>query len=120
MNQIRLCGFAIALCAGLVAGCGSDPPAAPLVDCTMVTPQKYSALTIWPLCTACHSSALSGAARNMAPVATNFDTYEAAKSKAALAATRVNFSQMPPAGATQPSAEQKAALLAWATCGTPN
>lgn len=120
MKHSRPIGLSIALVAGLSLGCGDDPPAAPLVDCTQVTPQKYSAMTIWPLCTSCHSSALSGTARMMAPAGTNFDTYAAAMSKAAVAATRVNAGQMPPAGKPQPSAEQKAALLAWASCGTPN
>jgi uncharacterized membrane protein len=119
MNQIRRIGLALVLGAGFAVGCGEDATP-PLVDCNTVTPQRYSALTIWPLCTACHSSALSGAARNMAPVGTNFDTYAAAMSKAGAAASRVNLGQMPPAGSMQPSAEQKAALLAWATCGTPN
>jgi uncharacterized membrane protein len=119
MNQLRLCAFAIALSAGLSAGCGEDTPP-PLVDCTKVTPQKYSALTIWPLCTSCHSSTLVGPARNLAPATTNFDTFEAARSRAGAAASRVNLGQMPPPGNMQPTAEQKAALIAWATCGTPN
>ena len=120
MKHPRLIGLSVALGAGLSLGCGSDPPAAPLVDCTQVTPQKYSAMTIWPLCTSCHSAALTGTARMMAPAATNFDSYAAAMSKAIVAATRVNAGQMPPMGKPQPSAEQKAALLAWASCGTPN
>ena len=120
MKQLRPFTFAILVLAGLAAGCGAETPTPPLVDCTKVTPQKYSALTIWPKCTACHSSALSGAARMMAPAATNFDSYDAAKAKAGLAAGRVNLGQMPPAGATQPTADEKAALIAWATCGTPN
>jgi hypothetical protein len=121
MNHPRLIGLSLVLGAGLLLACGGDdPPPAPLVDCTMVTAKKYSELTIWPLCVSCHSSALSGAARMLAPVGTNFDSYEAAKARAPFAASRVNLGQMPPAGSPQPSATQKAELIAWATCGTPN
>ena len=120
MNHPRLVGFSLILCAGLTLGCGGDDPPAPLVDCTTVTPKKYSELSIWPLCTSCHSSALSGTARMMAPIGTNFDTFDAARMKAGLAASRAKIGQMPPAGAAQPTAAQKDDLAAWATCGTPN
>jgi uncharacterized membrane protein len=120
MKLLRPFTFALFVVAGLAAGCGTEATPPPLVDCTKVTPQRYSALTIWPKCTSCHSSALMGAARNMAPVGTNFDTFEAAKAKAGAAASRVNLGQMPPAGATQPTPDEKAALLAWAVCETPN
>jgi uncharacterized membrane protein len=120
MNQLRPFTFAILVLAGLAAGCGAETTPPPLVDCTMVTPQKYSALTIWSKCVSCHSSTLSGTARMMAPVGTNFDSFEAAKAKAGVAASRVNLGQMPPMGSTQPTPDEKAALLAWAVCGTPN
>ena len=120
-NHARLLGVpALFLFAGLLLGCGGgDDPPAPLVDCSAVTVPKYSMLAILPKCTACHSSALMGAARMMAPVATNFDTYDAAKMKATLAASRVSIGQMPPAGATQPTADEKNAFIAWGSCGTP-
>jgi uncharacterized membrane protein len=119
MNHLRSFTFVVFVVAGLGAGCSTEPAAPPLVDCTKVTPQKFSALTIWPKCTACHSSALTGAARNMAPVGTDFDSFAAAMAKAGAAASRVNLGQMPPAGAAQPTPDEKAALLAWAVCGTP-
>jgi uncharacterized membrane protein len=120
MNQ-ALVRLSLVVCAGLFLACGgSDDPPAPLVDCTMVTVPKYSQLTAaLPKCTACHSSALTGAARNMAPVGANFDTYEAAKAKATLAASRVSFGQMPPAGSTPLTADEKAAIVAWGSCGAP-
>jgi uncharacterized membrane protein len=120
MNH-ALVRLSLFVCAGLSLACGgSDDPPPPLVDCTMVTVPKYSQLTaVLPKCTACHSSALTGNARMMAPPGTNFDTYDAAKLKAMPAASRVSFGQMPPAGATQLTADEKAALIAWGSCGAP-
>jgi uncharacterized membrane protein len=118
MTNPRLIALALFLCAGPSVGCGDEPPP-PLVNCSQVTPKKYSELTIFGLCNACHSSALSGAARMNAPVGSNFDSFEGAKAKAGLAASRVNLGQMPPAGSPRPTEEQKADLIAWATCGTP-
>jgi hypothetical protein len=43
-----------------------------------------------------------------------------AKAQAAAAASQVNGGAMPERGQSQPGAEQKAALYAWASCGTPN
>ncbi len=107
--------------AGLLVACaGNDEPTLPAIDCSTATVQKYSELTIWPICTNCHASTKTGAARNMAPETVNFDSYNSAKASATRAAIRVNIGTMPPAGGTStPSAEQKAALVNWAQCGTP-
>jgi uncharacterized membrane protein len=120
MNH-ALVRLSVLVCAGLSLACGgSDDPPAPLVDCTMVTVPRYSQLTAaLSKCTGCHASALTGNARMMAPVGTNFDTYAAAKMKATLAASRVSFGQMPPPGATQLTADEKAALVAWGSCDAP-
>jgi uncharacterized membrane protein len=119
MNQ-ALVRFSLVVCAGLSLACGGGEDPKPLVDCTMVTVPKYSELAATlPKCTACHSSALTGAARMMAPVGANFDTYDAAKARAVLAASRVSFGQMPPPGATPLTDAEKTALINWGSCGAP-
>jgi len=71
------------------------------------------------LCTSCHASTLTGAARNKAPADINFDGYAAAASQARQSAALVNSGVMPDRGSPQPSDEQKTALALWAACGTP-
>jgi uncharacterized membrane protein len=102
----------------LAAGCGNlgTPPT---VDCSQVTIPTYSQLTIWPLCTSCHSSAASGGARHGAPGGVNYDTYDSARAAASIAASTVNSGIMPGSGQPAPTEEQKSALFAWALCGSP-
>jgi cytochrome c5 len=72
-------------------------------------------------CLSCHSSALTGTARNGAPPGVNWDTYEATLPNADNAITRaVEAMTMPPAG-TKPllNQEQKDAMLAWQSAGFP-
>ena len=110
---------AFALATVLLAACGPNE-VTPTVDCSTVTIPKYSELTIWPTCTSCHASTASGSKREDAPGDVNFDSYAAAQASAAKAAATVNGGSMPPSGEAQPTADQKAALYAWALCGTPN
>lgn len=98
----------------LAAGCGGLPE----VDCATVTVPKYSEVTILNSCNACHSSALSGEARQDAPDSVNFDTYEAAVKDAEDAVSEVYGGSMPPEG-YQVTEEQRQALYAWGLCGTP-
>lgn len=119
MRRRAACAAALWAIATLAASC-EPAPAAPVIDCSQVTAPSYAALTIWPLCTDCHSASKTGAARNKAPVGVDFDSYAAAKAQAASAAAQVNAGLMPERTDAQPSAEQKAALFAWAMCGTPN
>jgi uncharacterized membrane protein len=102
------------------AGAPEEETAAISVDCSAVTVPKYSELTIWPLCISCHSSTLTGSARKNAPANINFDTYAAAQAQAARAAAEVKAGTMPERGSSQPTDDEKAALYAWAACGTPN
>jgi uncharacterized membrane protein len=122
MNHLRLIGLVTAALGGLFLGCGgSDEPGLPAVDCSKVTVQKFSELTIWPICINCHASSKMGTARMLAPANVNFDTHAAAMAQATRAAIRVNNGTMPPpGGTTAPSADQKAALINWAVCGAPN
>ena len=112
------------LLAGLVAaGCGgtSDTTGATLssVDCSASAP-TFGELTIWPLCTICHASSLTGSARQGAPSNVNFDSFAAAANQAMSAAVQVSAGDMPPPGEAQPTSAQKTALYQWALCGTPN
>jgi hypothetical protein len=53
----------------------------PAADCSRTVP-TCAQLTIWPPCTSCHSSALTGAARRKAPAGVDFDSFAAAGSQA--------------------------------------
>jgi hypothetical protein len=78
---------------------------------------KDQVLTV---CTQCHSSTLSGIARNGAPTSVNFDTYNAALASGDRAIARaVIAANMPPSGFTPLTTEQKNALTDWQTAGFP-
>lgn len=107
---------------GLVWGCSSDDS----TGSSSTTPEACGTTTIptyasldFSTCTTCHSSALTGAARQDAPVGIDFDTYDAAKANAAEALSELEEGAMPPAGSPAPSVEVMAAIAAWSTCGTP-
>lgn len=73
-------------------------------------------------CLACHSSNLTGAARNGAPPSVNWDTYEATLPNAPLAIIRAAVQMtMPPSFSGLPllNDAQKAAMLAWQSAGFP-
>jgi hypothetical protein len=72
-------------------------------------------------CLFCHSSTLTGSARQGAPGSINFDTYDAAAANAANAISEVNERAMPPSGSGIPllDGDQTAALLAWQSAGFP-
>jgi uncharacterized membrane protein len=107
-----------ASCGGQTSTAGTTTPATS--DCSSAAVPTYSELTIWPLCTTCHSSALTGSARSGAPPSVNFDSYSAAAAHAAEAVAEIDAGRMPPAGASQPSSAQVTALTLWTSCGTPN
>ena len=76
-------------------------------------------------CTSCHSSSLSGAARNGAPSDHNFDTLDAIRDvgadhidRAAAAGPDYVNTVMPPSGQEpQPSEEERRLLGEWLACG---
>jgi len=73
-------------------------------------------------CLFCHSSNLTGAARNGAPPSVNWDTFEATIPNASRAIVRaVDQMTMPPSFSGLPvlNEEQKAAMLAWQSAGFP-
>lgn len=71
------------------------------------------------VCMQCHSSTLSGGARNGAPSPPNFNTYAGAILLGDYAVGRAVEGSMPPQGYPRLNAEQKAALLAWQAAGFP-
>ena len=71
------------------------------------------------VCMQCHSTTLSGAARNNAPSPPNFNTYADAILLGDNAVGRAIDRSMPPAGYQALNAEQRAALLAWQAAGFP-
>ena len=108
------------LVAGLaLAACQPSAPAEvpPTVDCANVTVPTYEELTIWPACTSCHASNLTGAWRRGAPEGVDFDTYQGAVDEAEDAAIEVNIGNMPFTGTI--TDQQMNDFFAWAMCGTP-
>jgi len=100
----------------LLVGCEEELPE---IDCNTVTVPTYSEVTIWPKCTSCHASTLTGDARNDAPEDVNFDTYEAAKEHAEKAVEEVFEGKMPEPDPSIITEEEKQSLYAWGLCGTP-
>lgn len=123
MSLTRPFLFALSLFSfGLVAcgdsGDGDEAGMIPEVDCTATPAKKFSEMSaVWAKCTACHSSAVTGAARGGAPVDINYDTYAAAKAEATPAASEVAEGAMPPGGGLTDA--EKEQIYAWAQCGTP-
>ncbi len=107
----------------MVFGCGSDdsdPPPPPEVECGATSVPIYSEVRAFEVCTNCHSSQLSGPARNGAPTNVNFDSYEGAKANASRILTQVSSNSMPPpSSGFSLTAEEKQELYAWIECGTP-
>jgi uncharacterized membrane protein len=124
MTQVRTLAFSLALALSLTA-CADDgggAEAGPEIDCAAAPVPKYSEMkSIWDKCTICHSSTLTDpAARMAAPLDYNYDTYEAAKAGATLAAEEVEEGAMPRPPAPKLTDDEKDQLYRWAACGTPN
>ncbi|MCB9565763.1 MAG: hypothetical protein H6710_00795 [Myxococcales bacterium] len=89
----------------------------PKVDCQSVEVPRFEEMTVWSRCVGCHSSGLSGAARQGAPRDFNYDSHDAALFDPFETAEVVFEGEMPPAGTL--TADEKAQLNAWVQCGTP-
>jgi uncharacterized membrane protein len=110
----------LAACMMAAVGCGDDGET--VVDCASVKP--FSELSqAFSKCTACHTSALTDlTSRNSAPLEYNYDSYEEAikfpdKLVASLQADAP--APMPPAEDPQLTETEKADLVTWAECDTP-
>jgi len=107
----------------LLVACGGDDEEGeelPEVDCSVGAVPVYSEVSAIDKCVLCHSSELSGSARNDAPDDDNFDTYEGAAEHADEMAHEVFEGEMPPSdsGITISDSE-KEELYRWALCGAP-
>ncbi len=69
-------------------------------------------------CTRCHSTTLTGAARNGAPVDVNWNTYAAAVQAAPRGLLRMQAGTMPPTGNRVPAADITK-FQQWIQAGTP-
>jgi len=118
-----LCG-ATAL---VLAGCGesdSGPTGATCPQGSTLTAQNFGNAFMDQYCTRCHSSTLTGAARQDAPVGMDFDTLDgvhanaqAIDEEAGSGPKRTNTA-MPPNG-TSPTTEERQKLSEWLACGAP-
>jgi hypothetical protein len=107
-----------------LAACGSEDEdeegdALPEVDCSGEVPTFDEVSAFSDVCTDCHSTELSGAARNGAPSSINWDDYDSARANAEHGAEEVFEGEMPPEGAGELTNAQKEQLYQWALCGTP-
>jgi uncharacterized membrane protein len=92
---------------------------APEVDCATVTAPSFSEMSAWSKCTNCHSSTLTEAARNAAPVGVDFDTFASARSSAEHAMEEVYTDRMPLPGHPALTDAERDQIYNWASCGTP-
>lgn len=114
----------LCVCCATVTACGDDDAEEedegseelPEVDCSKDVP-TYAQVAAIEICTNCHSSELSGAARNNAPADDNFDTYAGAEEKATEMVEEVFGGDMPPKGTFTLTDAQKQELYLWALCG---
>jgi hypothetical protein len=89
-------------------------------ECTGTVPTFGQVTAFSAVCTNCHSSTKTGAARNGAPDEDNWDVYATAKAEAAEIAEEVEEGAMPPPDSGFAlTAAQKEQLLLWAECGAP-
>lgn len=112
----------------MLMGCGGKNIGPTGVECpkgSTVTAENFGGSFMRQYCTRCHSSTLSGAARNEAPVAMDFDTTEGVRKHAisidawaGSSATRTS-TEMPPDGGPAPSIDERRKLSEWLACGTP-
>jgi hypothetical protein len=115
-----------------LSSCGDDKASdsggasgATCPDDSTLTYDTFGQAFMEDYCTRCHSSALTGAARNGAPSDHNFDTLANIKDtepehldeEAAAGPNHVNTA-MPPT-APQPTEAERRKLGEWLACGTP-
>lgn len=96
-------------------GSGDDEGAN--VDCGTADVKKFSEITTWSKCTACHSTTITGAARMPGTEGINFDDYASAMTHAQKAMDEVAEGAMPPGGGL--SDAEKDQIINWASCDTP-
>ncbi|PTL83834.1 hypothetical protein [Vitiosangium sp. GDMCC 1.1324] len=117
-----LCGAAVLV----LAGCGEStgPTGATCPSGSTLTAQNFGNAFMNQYCNRCHSSTLSGAARQDAPPGVDFDTLEGVRREAkdidawsGSGPDRTN-TEMPPNG-SMPTTEERKKLSEWLACGAP-
>lgn len=103
---------------GYYTGVTSKPAPMPEeMDCAATAP-RFQDVTAFGKCVHCHATTKSGADRNGAPPAVNFETQPVAEANAQAAVNMVRAGAMPPASSGYSLTEaEKATLYAWAMCG---
>lgn len=104
----------------LLGGCGSS---ATVSSCptggTQLTYQNFGKGFMEQYCTRCHSTALTGSARQKAPTDVNVDTVEGVRASAGeIEHETVSRGSMPPNG-TMPTSTERQQLSEWLACGAP-
>ncbi len=114
----------LALAALIAAGCGSDgegggnpPPDPDACETSYLDFTSFGEPFLLDWCAGCHSASLPPNMRQMAPADVNFDTIEGVRRFGDRIAARASgpTPTMPPAGG--PSAEERALLAEWISCG---
>lgn len=104
----------LSLVSVVVLGCGEDTPE---VCSQPVRFPALSASVLQPYCAECHSSLQQGQARNGAPEALDFDTYEDVEPVAAAVANAITSGSMPPATLPRPDPAERQLAEDWRRCG---
>jgi uncharacterized membrane protein len=113
----------LAIAALLAAGCGDDigggtpPPDPDACEASYLDHSTFGEPFLLDWCSGCHSAALPATMRQNAPADVNFDTIEDVRRFGDRIAARGAgpTPTMPPAGG--PSAEERALLAEWISCG---
>ena len=117
-KRVRFLSLALLAAAVSLAGACSSESSTPEVDCTMTVPTYAQVSLLSSVCSTCHSSEKTGAARNGAPTTINFDTFATAKANAGKGVEEVFGGSMPPNGVAVDEA-MKTAFYKWGLCNTP-
>jgi hypothetical protein len=106
-----LAALLLAACGGGVADCPNDLPA------TCPSPMPSYKTDVQPIvsnhCLKCHSPGGEEASKD-------FTTYQNVFLQRGPILTQFYSCRMPPEGEPRPTAQERALLLGWLTCGSPN
>lgn len=132
VKTMTLLGFLLATTMGHGGGCCADeevlgPPTA--TECppgSTITYENFGKAFMEDFCTSCHSSTLTGAARNGATVAHDFDTLLGIRSvadhidqTAGIGPASANRNMPPEDQTSIPADDDRRKLAEWIACGAP-